>query len=88
MINLAAASHDTAHWGHVGARASCGVLDRMAGGWRGVLGMGYIKLPPRTDKTGSCYQELFIVSRQWDSWPCPKNSLWIGVVALKYFDRI
>ena len=39
MINLAAASHDTAHWGHVGAHASCGVLDKMAGGWRGVLGM-------------------------------------------------
>ena len=30
----------------------------------------------------------FIVSRQWDSWPCPKHSLWIGVVALIYFDRI
>ena len=62
MINQEAASHDTDHWGHVGARASCGVLDRMAGGWRGVLGMGYIKLPPRTDKTGSCYQELFMCS--------------------------
>ena len=34
------------------------------------------------------FQFRIIVSRQWDSWPCPKNSLWIGVVALEYFDRI
>ena len=31
--------HDKAHWGHRGTLASCGVLDRMAGGWHGVLGM-------------------------------------------------
>ena len=39
-INLPAASHDKAHWGHRGALASCGVLDRMAGGWLCVLAMG------------------------------------------------
>ena len=29
---------DKTHWGHRGTLASYGVLDRMAGGWRGVLG--------------------------------------------------
>ena len=38
-MNLPAASHDKAHWGQMGALTSCGVLDKMAGGWRGVLGM-------------------------------------------------
>ena len=38
-MNLPTASHDNAHWGQRSALASCGVLDRMAGGWRGVLGV-------------------------------------------------
>ena len=38
-INPPAASHDKAQWGHRGALASGGVLDRMAGGWRCDLDM-------------------------------------------------
>ena len=38
-INLQAASHDKGHWGQRGTLAGYGVLDRMAGVWRGVLGM-------------------------------------------------
>ena len=37
-------SHDKAHWGHRGDLASCGVLDRMAGGWRCVLDMDKVHL--------------------------------------------
>ena len=45
-INLPAASHDKAYWGHNGTPASCGVLERMVGGWHCVLGMLASLAPP------------------------------------------